>query len=217
MKHQPIILCITNYVAVEFTANVLLAVGARPLMSYAIEEMPDLANAADALLINIGTLDNDLIRTALCAGETMRALGKPIVLDPVGVQVSNYRKQAALDIISRCEPNVIKGNTSEMAVLSSLLSPSPQRIFVTTGETDLITDGVRQERLSGGAPLQTQVTAMGCVAGALIAAYAAKGYEAFDASIRAMTLMNTAGKEAEGDYGLGTYRTRFIDCLSHYA
>lgn len=217
MTHQPIIHCITNSVAMEFTANALLTIGVRPLMSAAPNEMQDIARVADALLINIGTLNDELIRAAICAGEQMKAQGKPVVLDPVGIQVSAYRKQAVRDIIAHCAPCVIKGNVAEMTVINTMTAPSTASVFVTTGETDLITDGTRQECLHGGSVLQTRVTAMGCVAGALIAAYAAKGEDAFEASVRAMTLMNQAGKEAEGDYGLGSYRMHFIDCLFHYA
>lgn len=216
MTHQPIIHCITNSVAMEFTANALLAVGVRPLMSAAPNEMQDIARVADALLINIGTLNDELIRAALCAGKAMKEQGKPIVLDPVGIQVSAYREQAVRDIIIQCAPCVIKGNAAEMAVVNDIVTASPGCVLVTTGETDLITDGARQECLHGGSVLQTRVTAMGCVAGALIAAYAAQEKSAFEASVRAMTLMNRAGKEAEGDYGLGSYRMYFIDCLSRY-
>jgi len=198
----------------DLTANALLAVGARPLMSSALPEMEDLARMADALLINIGTLDDNLIEAALLAGQTMHALGKPVVFDPVGIQVSTYRMQAARCIIEACQPGVIKGNAEEMKVLPQVKYPC---VLVTTGEKDRVTDGHREQYLTGGSVLQTQVTAMGCTAGALIAAYAAKESDLFKASVEAMTLMNKAGKEAVTDLGLGTYRQRFIDCLSHYA
>ena len=53
----PLILNITNYVAMNFTAGALLAAGASPLMSVWPEEMEDLTARCDALVVNIGCVD----------------------------------------------------------------------------------------------------------------------------------------------------------------
>jgi len=216
MNNHPIVHCITNQVAMDLTANALLAVGARPLMSAALQEMENIAFVADALLINIGTLDDALIQAALLAGRTMHALGKPVVFDPVGVQVSDYRMEAALRIIHECQPSVIKGNADEMHALEKILL-TYSGVVVTTGEVDVIEQGNRKEELTGGSPMMTQVTAMGCTAGALIAAYTAQQQDAFRAAVKAMQLMKRAGQAAITNEGLGTYRQRFIDYLSLYA
>lgn len=60
---QPLIHNITNYVAMSFNANALLAVGASPLMVHAAEEMIDLMQLAQALVINIGTLDTPWLQS----------------------------------------------------------------------------------------------------------------------------------------------------------
>jgi len=198
----------------DLTANALLAIGARPLMSAAQSEMDEIAQLADALLINIGTLDDHLIESARIAGQAMQRLGKPVVLDPVGIQATQYRMQAAQYLINACHPCIIKGNAQEMAVLPQVDYPC---VRVITGEVDRITDGQREQWLTGGSPLMTQVTAMGCTAGALIAAFAAQEKDPYMAAVKAMQLMKRAGQEAITDVGLGTYRQRFIDCLSHYA
>ena len=213
-KTAPVVHCITNYVAMDLTANALLAMGARPIMSAAIAEMNELAQVSDALLINIGTLDDRWIEAALIAGRAMHRLGKPIVLDPVGVQVSHYRLQAALTIINTCHPTVVKGNQSEMDVLLRQIT-QPTFVAVTTGKKDTIIAANRQEQLEGGSELMTQVTAMGCTAGAMIAAMAAIEPDPFLASCYAMRLMKEAGANAQTTVGLGTFRQRFIDYLSH--
>jgi len=217
MINHPIVHCITNQVAMDLTANALLAVGARPLMSSALQEMQDIAHVADALLINIGTLDDALIQAALLAGRTMHTLGKPVVFDPVGVQVSAYRMEAALRIIHACHPDVIKGNAAEMAALAEHLPSWPQTVRVTTGAQDYITDGQRETTLTGGSELMTRVTAMGCTLGALIAAFAAHQSDYFVASCQAAQYMKNAGAQAATTHGLGTFRQQFIDYLSHYA
>ncbi|MBQ0076484.1 MAG: hydroxyethylthiazole kinase [Bacteroidales bacterium] len=210
----PVVHCITNHVAMDLTANALLAVGARPLMAAAPAEMEELAQVANALLINIGTLDDTLIQASLIAGRAMHQLGKPIVLDPVGVQVSNYRLQAALTIINECHPTIVKGNQREMEVLLPKIA-RPEFIAVTTGEQDTIIAANRQEQLMGGSTMMTQVTAMGCTAGAMIAAMASVEPDPFLASCYAIRLMKDAGANAQTEVGLGTYRQRFIDYLSH--
>ncbi|GAA9480866.1 hypothetical protein UBN12_10500 [Helicobacter pylori] len=48
-QKRPLVHNITNYVVAQFVANGLLALGASPLMSDAIDEMPDLAKISDAL------------------------------------------------------------------------------------------------------------------------------------------------------------------------
>ena len=60
-QKRPLVHNITNYVAAQFVANGLLALGASPLMSDAIDEMQDLAKISDALAINIGTLNERAI------------------------------------------------------------------------------------------------------------------------------------------------------------
>ena len=56
-ERRPRVHCITNAVAQNFTANVLLAAGAVPSMTIAPKEVRAFAARADALLINLGTFD----------------------------------------------------------------------------------------------------------------------------------------------------------------
>lgn len=51
----PLVQCITNYVAMNIAANVLLAAGASPAMVHAEEEAGEFAGFAGALTVNIGT------------------------------------------------------------------------------------------------------------------------------------------------------------------
>ena len=52
----PLVQCITNYVAMNIAANVLLAAGASPAMVSDAEEAGEFAGIAGALTVNIGTL-----------------------------------------------------------------------------------------------------------------------------------------------------------------
>ena len=82
---------ITNTVAQNFTANVLLASGMTPSMTVAAEEMEGFLSLADALLINIGTMDEER-RAAI--GEATAIAAKrnlPWLLDPVFSQSTEPR------------------------------------------------------------------------------------------------------------------------------
>ena len=53
---SPLVHNITNYVAMDVTANALLAFGASPAMVHAEDEAADFAAISQALVVNIGTL-----------------------------------------------------------------------------------------------------------------------------------------------------------------
>ena len=53
---NPLVHCITNYVAMNTAANVVLAAGAAPAMVHAPEEIADFTPICGELTINIGTL-----------------------------------------------------------------------------------------------------------------------------------------------------------------
>ena len=48
----PLIHNITNLVVMSYNANILLALGAAPVMAHALEEVADMSAIADALVIN---------------------------------------------------------------------------------------------------------------------------------------------------------------------
>ena len=56
-ERAPRVHCITNSVAQQYTANMLLAAGAVPSMTISPEEIAAFVAGADALLVNLGTFD----------------------------------------------------------------------------------------------------------------------------------------------------------------
>ena len=73
---KPLILCLTNFVTVEFVANSLLSIGAAPIMSTCEDETEELVKMASALYVNIGTLDHDFIALAQKAIEIAKDHGR---------------------------------------------------------------------------------------------------------------------------------------------
>ena len=90
-QKRPIIHCITNAVTVNDCANILLAAGASPTMAHHPCEVEEITAGTAALICNFGAIsDYEAMKTA---GKRAHALGHPIVIDPVGVSGSSYRRE----------------------------------------------------------------------------------------------------------------------------
>jgi hydroxyethylthiazole kinase len=215
---QPRVHCITNAVAQNFTANVLLAAGAVPSMTIARAEVAAFASRADALLVNLGTFDAERRAAADLAIAEVRAASKPFVLDPVMIDRSPPRAAYARGLLSR-GPSAIRMNAAEFAALSGDGSPQAfaeeqQTIVAITGGTDLVTDGVRTLRIANGHPLMARVTAMGCAESALVAAALALQPDPLMAVGAALLMFGIAGDIAgETANGPGTFGVHILDAL----
>ena len=221
---KPLVHCITNYVAMNFTANALLAVGVDPLMSFCPEEMGELEAQSDALMVNIGCLDKQQIEAMKMAVRAAKEFGKPWVLDPVAVNMTQIRLKTCIELINIARPSIIRGNEVEIFALCNAfgvnlnpraLAASLGCVVVVSGKTDVITDGKHTEMITSGDPMMADVTATGCVSSALCAGFMAKGRTPFDAAVEAMTLMGDAGKKAAAECnGTGSFIPMFLDNLA---
>lgn len=72
-QRTPLVHSITNLVAINLNANTLLAVGASPVMAHAHEEVTAMVGIAQALVLNIGTLDPYWIR-----GKARQEVGEAV-------------------------------------------------------------------------------------------------------------------------------------------
>jgi hydroxyethylthiazole kinase len=215
---------ITNAAAQAFTANLLLAAGAIPSLTVAPDEVADFTRSAGALLVNLGTLDADRRAAIPRAIAAARASGIPWVLDPVFVDASPPRLALARLCLAG-SPAVLRCNAAEFASLSvRAASPETVRDFAVshgtvvalTGEVDQVTDGMRLRAVANGHPLMTRVTAMGCAATALVAAFAGLGADPLDAAASALLVAGVAGEIAgEIARGPGTFQPAFLDALHH--
>jgi hydroxyethylthiazole kinase len=111
---RPLVHSITNLVVMNFNANALLAMGASPVMAHAHEEVADMAALAQALVLNIGTLEPYWIDSMCQALAVAQQRGTPTVLDPVGAGATSYRNQSITCILQHAMPSVIRGNASEI-------------------------------------------------------------------------------------------------------
>lgn len=239
-EQRPLIHNMTNFVVMNFTANILLAAGASPVMAHAPEEVEDMVSLAGALVLNIGTLDAPCIDAMLAAGRRAVQLGVPVVLDPVGAGATPFRTWMARKIMAELRVAVIRANPSEILALAgspghtkgvdsmdgaaSALSAARQlaeqtgAVVAVTGETDMVTDGAQTLCVSNGHPMMGHVTGTGCGATAMVAAFLA-GHEKtaaarLAATASALAYYGIAGERAAAaSQGPGSFVPAFLDAL----
>ncbi|TBC05500.1 hydroxyethylthiazole kinase [Rhizobium ruizarguesonis] len=236
-EKPPLVQCITNYVAMNIAANVLLASGASPAMVHAAEEAGEFAAIASAVTINIGTLSTQWIDGMQAAAKAATSAGKPWVLDPVAHYATAFRRNAVAELLA-LRPTIIRGNASEIIALAGgesrgqgvdsrdpveqaegsarWLAERQQAVVAVTGAVDFVTNGERAVRIEGGSALMPQVTALGCSLTCLVGAFAATAPEdIFGATVAALATFAIAGEEAAlGAAGPGSFSWRFLDALT---
>lgn len=240
-EHAPLVHSITNLVVMNFNANALLAVGASPVMAHAEEEVCDMVGIAQALVLNIGTLEPAWIRAMALALQAARAKGIPVVLDPVGAGATPYRNAALSGLLETGAPTVVRGNASEIMSVAGLaaatrgvdsaastheaadaaqaLARKLGAVVCVSGADDLVVDASgRRATLSNGHPWMTRVTGVGCSASALVGAFAAVQPDAWRATLAAMACLGVVGEmavertQAQGG-GVGRLQIELLDGL----
>jgi hydroxyethylthiazole kinase len=209
----PRVHCLTNTVAQPLTANLLLAAGARVSLATHAAEVADMVRTADALLINLGTLDAERVAAVPVALDAVAGHRTPVVLDPVFVEFSALRRDLAQRVQSR-EGVLIRGNAREMAALRS--GCEGRHTWVTTGAIDRVErPGQPVITVSNGHPLMGAVTAVGCATTALIAALCAltddHGVAALAGLLAACIAAERAAARADGP---GDFAMRWIDAVA---
>ena len=120
-EKNPLTHCITNSVTINDCANAILAVGGSPFMAEDSEELEEVVTIADAVVINIGKLSKEQINSMKISSEVANKTNTPIILDPVGVGVTELRNRTTLDLIKNYEIAVIRGNISEIKAIAKLI------------------------------------------------------------------------------------------------
>lgn len=213
-ESRPRVQCLTNTVAQNITANMLLAFGAVPSMAIHVDEVAAMAEGAGAILINVGTINAESELAIPKLLEAARDRGKPLVFDPVFVELSPLRRHIARQVL-RLPDILVRGNATEMAALAFDLAAAQGVTRVTTGKVDRIESGTARFSVAHGHPLMTRVTGIGCAAGALIAACCAVEADKALAAAAALTAYGIAGEiAAERCRGPGSFEVELIDAVA---
>ena len=215
-EKRPRVHCLTNSVARAFTANALLALGAVPSMSHDAAEVGAFVETADALLVNLGTLDAAMLAAMLAALDVAEARGMPWVLDPVFADRSPARVAYTAQFLTR-RPAVLRLNEAEAAALGAEDLEAARlagTIVALSGESDRIFGRNKTCVTDLGDPLMSRVTAIGCALGAVIAAFVSVSDDGLDGVCAAVHVFGAAGSlagtKAEGP---GSFAPAFLDAL----
>lgn len=233
---KPLIHNITNYVVMNWTANVLLSLGASPVMAHAAEEVEEMVAFAGGLVLNIGTLTPDWVDVMVKAGRRANREGVPVILDPVGSGATRLRTESSRRIIDEVKVSVVRGNASEVlslakegsrtrgvdslhsvdeaAAAAGELAGALNTTLAITGAVDLITGGGRVLRVSNGHSLMGAVTGTGCAASAIIGAFLAVEKDTVAATAAGLACFGLAGERAaEKAEGPGSFQVALLDEL----
>jgi hydroxyethylthiazole kinase len=236
-ERRPLVHQITNYVVMNETANATLALGALPVMAHALQEVEEMATAASALVLNIGTLSDEWVEAMALAGHAANSSGTPVVLDPVGAGATRYRTETALRLLEELDVAVVRGNAAEIATLAgqeaeirgvealggAASGPELAReaaralgcVTAVTGVIDHVSDGQRGYALANGHELLGTVTGTGCMATAITGCFlAVRADDPLDAAAEALVAFGVAGEDAaENAKGPGSFHVALYDAL----
>ncbi len=220
---SPLVHCMTNAVAQNFTANILLAAGAVPSMTVAPEEIAEFVARADVLLVNLGTFDRERRDAAEIAIQVATDEQRPWVLDPVFVDRSRPRAEFAKTLMAKT-PRAVRLNGAEFAAIADA-DPAEDAleryaldrlcVIALTGATDTVTDGARMAKIENGDPVMGRVTAMGCAGTALVAACLAVEADPWLATSAGLLAFAIAGEcAAARARGPGSLAVEILDALA---
>ncbi|GHB31981.1 putative hydroxyethylthiazole kinase [Pseudovibrio japonicus] len=203
--------CLTNSVAQNITANVMLACNIVPSMTSSHDEIPAFIESVDGLLINLGTLDGKRRHGIRLGLEGAAKKSIPVVLDPVKVDRSGIRMEFAKDIL-RENVSILKANMRESAGLSGAVREDT--LVVRTGNEDAVFGREVTHIVSNGHVYMDKVTGTGCALGGLLAGFAALEPNQELAMLAALAFYGVCGElAAEQAKGPGSFTPAFIDSL----
>ena len=225
-EKSPLVHCITNYVTVNDCANILIACKGSPIMADDEAEVEEITSICNALVINIGTLNQRTISSMICAGKKANELNHPVILDPVGVGASKLRNDTAAKLLEEVKFQVIRGNISEIKTLAlgngttkgvdadvadtvtyqtldsviafaKEFSKKTGAVIAITGAIDIVCDADKAYVIHNGHPMMSQITGSGCMLTAMMGAYGAANPEnPLEAAAAAVCAMGIAGELA---------------------
>ncbi|MGD8352939.1 MAG: hydroxyethylthiazole kinase [Pseudomonadota bacterium] len=235
-EKRPMIHHITNYVVMNVTANVTLAMGASPVMAHANEEVEEMVAFASAHVLNPGTLSPHWITAMIRSGKRAKELGIPIILDPVGAGATKLRTETCLQILDEVRPDVIRGNQAEVMILAGeeariqgvdsletgeapvgafkAFAHRTESVVCVTGPTDYVTDGKSLHAVENGHSMMGNVTGTGCSSSTAVAVHCAAAGATAEACTLGLAVFGACGElAAEESRGPGSFQVAILDAL----
>jgi hydroxyethylthiazole kinase len=235
-EKKPLVHHITNWVTIYDCANICRSLGSLPIMAHAPEEVAQMQGISNTLVLNIGTLTNELVEAMILAGKAANEKGNPVILDAVGAGATNMRTEAVKKLLQEIKIDVIKGNSAEIGVIAGVeaevkgveaisvkgdpaeltkkLAQEAEAVVVSTGKTDYISNGKDTYVIKNGHEYMGLVVGTGCMAASVIASFCAVEKDYAKAAAAALSVFGTVGElAAEKSNGPGSYKENFYDAL----
>ncbi len=243
LKMHPKVHCLTNPVSMQDVANILLAAGGSAIMAQDPAEVQEITAFCQATLLNTGVPDEEKIQACMLAGKKANELGHPVVLDPVGVGASAFRKEKLEYLLDEVHPAIIRCNQEEACTLlhmrggisggvESAVSVDTKKqeeiartlamtygcVSLVSGVLDVISDGERSAVIEGGDRRIACVTGSGCMLSAVCALFCGAGVPAYEAACAASCIWKEssriAGERTDEDRrGMGSFHVHLFDAM----
>lgn len=235
-EQKPLIHCITNPISINACANVILSLGAKPIMAEHKSEASEITRTADSLLLNIGNITDMRKKSIKISAVTAKKCGIPFVFDAVGVACSRMRLNFSKKLLRKAKPSVIKGNYSEIMALSDSLYKSSGVdadknitlndikkaasdlaekygcVILASGKTDLVTDGKKITYIKNGCEKMSEITGTGCMLGCVSATFLSVS-DAYFSTVAACSVFGICGEMAK-ENGNASFFMELLDNLS---
>ncbi|MGL5278583.1 MAG: hydroxyethylthiazole kinase [Cetobacterium sp.] len=237
-EKTPLVYHLTNTVTINDCANITLAIGGSPLMSFCLEEIEEIIGFSSSVVLNIGTMDKSMKEMAIEVGKIANRLKKPIILDPVGVGATKVRKDLVDSLLKEVRFSVIKGNTAEIKALLNINSLSRgvdslekndsgeelvklaakrfNSVIAITGEVDYIGNQDTVFKVINGHKIMGLVTGTGCMISSLIGTFLGGENNSLISALSGVLSMGIAGELAAKKFiGTGSLKVNIIDNISN--
>ncbi|WP_255882808.1 MULTISPECIES: hydroxyethylthiazole kinase [unclassified Ruminococcus] len=234
-ENAPLIHCITNPISINDCANAVLALGAKPIMAEHPLETADITAGAAALCVNLGNITDVRLEGITAAARSANKNNVPIIIDAVGVTCSRLRKDFCKGFINQYKPEIIKGNAAEIKALAGekfaakgidsnekdvnsvleaakALAIKSSCVVLSSGKTDIVTDGKKSALISNGCEMMSQLTGTGCMLGAVTAAFLSCA-DAFDSAVLGCGFFGICGELSQFAKGTGSFRIMLMDSI----
>lgn len=244
-EKNPMVHHITNFVTMQDCANICVALGASPVMAFYSDEVSEITAVSNSVVLNTGTPDHERIKSVIISGKEAEKKGVPIILDPVGVGATNFRRESIKTVLQNIKPSIIKGNSAEIKVLSGcmpklnkgvdsvenfdendkitakILAKNTGSVIAVTGTEDYITDGEREITITRGSKFLKTISGSGCMTSTLTGGFAAVEKDMLLACAFGILTMDLCGETAEklllDNEGPGMFKVRLFDAVYNMA
>ncbi len=236
-ENSPLIHAITNPISINACANFVLSAGGKPMMAEHPDEVCEITKAANALALNIANITDARMVSIASAAQTAQDNNILSIIDAVGVTCSTLRLDYINKLLGKTHISAIKGNIAEIKALIGIktetigidikdktenireniaavkqLAEKYRCVAMSSGSTDIISDGKKTALVKNGRPEMSLVTGTGCILNVLAATYMSVS-DAFSGCVAAAVILGLCGEFADCSKGMANYANSMLDEL----